>query len=257
MMEMNVLVCIKRVPDTGAKFELTDDEQDIVTRHLGFTISPHEECAVEEAIRIVEQHGGSSTVLTLGPAEAEEQLRESLAKGVDRGILLETDGSEWDPGETARAIVEGVRAHANGSPPFDLLLFGNEAADTGNYQVGIRVATALELPCVTGVKDLALRDGAVVAKREIPSGWEVFEVSLPAVVTVKEGINLPRHPSLRGTMMAKKKQIERARPERSGSGLEKIRLRLPEERGGEVKILGQGSDAVPRIVDVLKELEVL
>jgi electron transfer flavoprotein len=123
---------------------LTDDDQAIQTRHLGFTISPHEECAVEEAVRLVEATGGEAVVLTLGPAEAEEQLRDSMAIGADRGILLKTDGTEWDPQATAHAIVEAIRAEE----PFDLLLFGNESADAGNYQVGIRVAYALGLPVV-------------------------------------------------------------------------------------------------------------
>ena len=103
---MRILVCVKRVPLTGGKMVLTADEQALETRHLGFTISPHEECGVEEAVRLVEQHGGEVTVLTLGPPEAEEQIRECLAIGADRGILLETGGEEWDPQATAAAIVE-------------------------------------------------------------------------------------------------------------------------------------------------------
>ena len=129
---------------------LTEDEQALETRHLGFTISPHEECAVEEAVRLVEANGGETVVLTLGPAEAEEQLRDCMAIGADRGILLKTDGAEWDPQATAAAIVDAIRAE----DPFDLIMFGNESADAGNYQVGIRVAYALGLPVVTGLKKI-------------------------------------------------------------------------------------------------------
>ena len=106
---MDILVCVKRVPLTGGKMVLTADERAIETRHLGFTISPHEECGVEEAVRIVEAGGGSVTVVTLGPPEAEEQLRECLALGADRAILLETDGSDWDPEATAAALHRGDR----------------------------------------------------------------------------------------------------------------------------------------------------
>src|ERR1700757_3428919 len=109
---MNILVCVKRVPLTGGKIVLTDDQRAISTRHLGFTVSPHEECGAEEAVRLVEAVGGSSTVLTLGPPEAEEQLRDMMAIGVDRGIHLVTDGSEWDPQATACAIVDAVRAES-------------------------------------------------------------------------------------------------------------------------------------------------
>jgi len=107
---MNILVCIKRVPDVGSKFRLTDDGQAIDTTCLGFTISPHEECAVEEAISIIEKTGGNATVLTLGPAEAEEQLKDSLARGMTDAILLESDQPEWDPYQTAQAIIETVKS---------------------------------------------------------------------------------------------------------------------------------------------------
>src|SRR5206468_3677792 len=101
-----------------------------------------------------EAHGGGVTVLTLGPATAEDQLRDAMAIGCDRAILLETDGREWGAMATAEAIVAVVQAQAAAGVGFDLLLFGHEAADTGDFQVGIRVAVALGLPCVTGVKAL-------------------------------------------------------------------------------------------------------
>jgi electron transfer flavoprotein beta subunit len=248
---MNVFICVKRVPATGGKIELTADGLDIDTRYLGFTISPHEECAVEEAIRLVEAHGGTATVLTLGPAAAEEQLRDAMAMGVERAVLLETDGREWDAGATAQAIVEAI--HARGMSP-DILLFGNEAADTGDYQVGVRVAYALNLPCVTGIKALEIRDEKAIAKRESSAGWEVFEVALPAVFTVKEGINLPRYVPLLGRLKAKKRPFERIQPAWSGNTQEKVRLRLPPAQGSQVEILGTGPEAAARAVDVFRIL---
>jgi electron transfer flavoprotein beta subunit len=248
---MDVLVCIKRVPATSGTIELTADGLDIDTRYLGFTISPHEECAVEEAVRLVEAHGGAATVLTLGPAAAEEQLRDAMAMGIERAVLLEIDGREWDPGATAQAIVEAIRA--DGVSP-DILLFGNEAADTGDYQVGVRVAYALDLPCVTGIKSLEIRDGRAIAKRETSAGWEVFEVALPAVFTVKEGLNLPRYVPLLGRLKAKKRSIKRIRPAWSENALEKVRLRLPQVQGAQVEILGTGPEAAGRVIDVLRIL---
>ncbi len=254
---MNVLVCIKRVPATGGRITLTADEQEIDTRHLGFTISPHEECGAEEAVRLVEAHGGSSTVLTLGPEAASEQLRDAMAIGIDRAILLETDGREWDPVATAGAIVDAIRSEQAAGTTFDLLLFGNEAADSGDYQVGVRVAVALDLPCLTGVKALEVRDGVAVAKREAAGGWEVFEVPLPAVVTVREGINLPRYPSVPGRLRAKKKEIVRIVPAPRPDGPVKLRLRLPVEQEGSVEILGTGPEAAPKVVELLVRLGVL
>ena len=255
---MEILVCVKRVPATGGRIVLTPDAQEIDTRYLGFTVSPHEECAVEEAVRIVEAQGGSSAVLTLGPVAAEEQLRDAMAVGVDRAILLETDGREFDPVATAAAIVESTRAQEEAHGPFDLILFGNEAADTGDFQVAIRVAVALGRPIVTGIKSLTARDGNVVARREAPGGgWETCELPLPAVVSVKEGLNLPRYPSVPGRLRAKRKEIERSAPAWSQTGPIKLGLRLPEEQGAPVEILGRGPDAAPAVVDLLVRIGVL
>jgi electron transfer flavoprotein beta subunit len=251
---MNILVSVKRVPLTGGKMVLTDDQRAISTRHLGFTISPHEECAAEEAVRIIEQHGGSSTVLTLGPPEAEEQLRDVMAIGVDRAVHLVTDGEEWDPQGTAQAIVDAIRAEPE---PHDLLLFGNESADAGNYQVPIRVAHALGLPCVTGIKAIALQDGSVRCEQEIAGGRDVYVVPMPAVITVKEGLNLPRYPSVPGRLRAKRKPVAASTPARPAPRLEMVRLVAPEGPGKQVRVLGHGPEAAPAVVEVLRELGVV
>jgi electron transfer flavoprotein beta subunit len=248
---VNVLVCVKRVPLTGGKIVLTEDERAISTRHLGFTVSPHEECGAEEAVRLVEQHGGSSTVLTLGPSEAEEQLRDMMAIGVDRAIHLVTDGQEWDPQATAAAIAEAIRAD---SDAYDLILFGNESADAGNYQVAIRVAHALALPCVTGVKAIAPGDGEVRCEQEVAGGRDVYIVPMPAVLTVKEGLNLPRYPSVPGRLRAKRKPVVSNTPGRPEPRLEMVRLKLPPGSGKQVEILGHGQDAAPAVLGVLTEL---
>ncbi len=248
---MRILVCVKRVPITGGRIVLTDDARGIETRFLGFTVSPHEECAVEEAVRLVEAHGGETVVLTLGPAEAEEQLRDAMAIGADRGILLETDGSEWDPQATARAIAEAIGQQEE---PFDLLLFGNEAADSGDYQVTVRVAQALGLPCVTGVKSLEVRDGGFVARREAAGGWEVFELPMPAIVAVREGINLPRFPSVPGRLRAKKKTVVAMAVKPEAGGQEMAVLKLPAGSGKQAEVLGTGPEAAPRVVEILRSL---
>jgi electron transfer flavoprotein beta subunit len=245
---LRTLVCIKRVPETGARITLTADEQEIDTTYLGFTISPHEECAVEEAVRI----GGETTVLTLGPAAAAEQLRGALAMGIDSAILLETTGGDWSAEATAAAIADAVRDRG-----FDLLLFGNEAADTGDYQVAVRVAHALGLPCVTGVKGLEVGDTTLVAHREAGGGREIFEPPLPAVVSVKEGINLPRYPSLHGRLKAKKATVETFAVSPRESRLEKVRLVVPQEAPSTVEILGHGAGAAARVVEVLRDLGVV
>jgi electron transfer flavoprotein beta subunit len=278
---VNVLVCVKRVPQTGGRIVLTADGQAIDTRFLGFTISPHEECGVEEAVRIVERDGGSSAVLTLGPAEAEDQLRDAMALGIDRAILLETDGREWDPVSTAAAIVETIQAQEAANGRFDLIVFGNEAADTGDFQVGVRVAVALGRPIVNGIKGLAFRDGLAVARREAPGGgWETYELPLPAIVGVKEGLNLPRYPSVPGRLRARKKDVERVQLGASPAGALGLGagedaalaaageqrpipgpamhlLRLPAEEHTAAEVIGRGAESAPAIVDLLERLGVL
>jgi electron transfer flavoprotein beta subunit len=254
---MNILVCVKRVPLTGGKITLTEDEQAIQTRHLGFTVSPHEECAAEEAIRLIEQHGGESVVLTLGPPEAEEQLRDMMAIGVDRAIHLVSDGGEWDPQATAAAIVAAIEADGTA---FDLLLFGNESADAGNYQVAVRVAQTLRRPCVTGIKAITLENQApptLRCEQEVAGGRDVYAVPLPAVVTVKEGINLPRYPSVPGRMRAKRKPLAASEPTRDGARLEMVRLVLPPGSSKQAEVLGHGPEAAPRVVEILQEIGVM
>ena len=240
---MRTLVCVKRVPMTGGKMVLTADGQALETKHLGFTISPHEECAVEEAVRV----GGEVVVLTLGPAEAEEQLRDCMAIGADRGILLKTS-EEWDAQSTAAAIVDAIR----GEEPFDLILFGNESADAAGFQVGIRVAHALGLPVVTGLKKIEVGDGRVRCKREVGGARDVYEAPLPAVLTVLEGLNLPRYPSVPGRLRAKSKPLAVVEPARPEQKLEKLRLIVPEGQGKQAEIL---EDAA-QVVAVLQSLGV-
>jgi electron transfer flavoprotein beta subunit len=254
---MEIGVCVKRVPMVGGKIVLTTDAQEVDTRMSGFTISPHEECAVEEAVQITERLGGTVSVITLGPAVAADQLREALALGAKRAVLLETDGREWGPIATAAAIVAEVRRYAASGPGYDLLLCGNEAADTGDYQVGIRVACALGWPCVTGIKNLEVTESGAAARREYRGGEEAFEFALPAVICVKEGINLPRYPSLPGRLRAKRAQIERHEPQWQEEGLRKRLLQVPATERKQATVLGTGADAVPALIGVFEEWGVL
>jgi electron transfer flavoprotein beta subunit len=253
---MRVLVCVKRVPLTGGKIVLTQDAQAIETRHLGFTISPHEECGVEEAVRMVESAGGESVVLTLGPPEAAEQLRDAMALGADRAIHLVSDGEEWDPQATAGAIVDAIRADETANGPFDLVLFGNESADAGNYQVGIRVAYALSRPVATGLKGVSVERATIRCEQEAAGGRDVYKLPLPAVLGVLEGLNLPRYPSVPAKLRAQRKPIESSSPTRPDPELEKVRLVVPEGQGKEALVLGQGPEAAPAVVAILQQIGV-
>ena len=257
---MDILVCVKRVPTVGGAITLTADGRAVDTRMSGFTISPHEECAVEEAVRLVSAHGGSVTVVTLGTAEAEEQLRACLALGAAKAILLEVERDA--PGEFGPIATAAALASVASAGPYDLVLLGNEASDTGDYQVGIRLAHLLGRPVATGIKELSvsgdsLSGGSLEARREYRGVAETFRLPLPAVITVKEGINLPRYPSLPGRLRAKRAVINRVPVTYQPEGLRMLTLRVPATARHSATVLGHGRDAVPELIRVLEELGVL
>jgi electron transfer flavoprotein beta subunit len=256
---MRILVCVKRVPAPGAKINITADGQDVDTAHLGFAMSPHEECAVEEAVQLVERFDGEATVLTLGPPEAEEQLRYAASLGVQNAVLLSTDGSAWDPQRTARAIVSAVQSLEAEDGPFDLILFGNESADSGGYQVGVRVAYALGRPIVNAIKGIEpdLDAGTTRVKREIDGGFEIYDLPLPAVLGVKEGLNLPRYPTMKGRLASKKVGVTVIEATADGGGQGRVRLKPPPAQASTMVKLGDGPEAASAIVDLFEELGLL
>lgn len=249
---MRVLVCVKRVPAPGAKIVLTEDARSIDANLLSFTISPHEECAVEAAVQLAEASDGSVAVLTLDPPEAEDQLRSSLAAGANEAVLIPIDDEDWDPMSTSSAIAAAI-GELEAGDPFDLILFGNESADAGGYQVGIMVAHSLARPVVSGIKGIDVDEGGVRLRRDTPAGSEVYCLPLPAVVAVKEGINLPGYPTLKGRLNAKKVEVQRIDEPRSGSGQQMVRLVTPVQEVSKTTIL----DNVGAVVDVLEELHVV
>lgn len=254
---MRVLVCVKRVPAPGAKIVIGSDRRSLDTAHLGFTMSPHEECAVEEAVQIVEREGGDSTVLTLGPPEAEDQLRYALSLGIGSAALVSTDGSDWDPQRTAASIAAAISELEARDGRFDLILFGNESADSGGFQVGVRVARTLGRPVVNGAKGIEFADGRAIVRRPFDGGFEEYHLPLPAVVGVKEGINLPRYPTLKGRLSSKKAEVDSIAPGGQRGGLSIVEFRPPREQVTETVILGHGPEAAPKVVEILTEIGVL
>lgn len=256
---MRVLVCVKRVPAPGAKINITDDEQAVDATNLGHTMSPHEECGLELAVQLVEAHGGESHVLTLGAAEADEQCRWAASIGVDKATLVDVGSTDWDPQRTARAITDSISAIEAVDGVFDVIVFGNESADTGGFQVGVRVSRALGRPMVNAIKDVEVSDDATVveARREIDNGFEVYRLPMPCAIGVKEGITWPRYPTMRGRLASKKLAVEVTASDAETGGQTKVRLTRPEEQVSETVILGHGPEAAPQVVELLKELGLL
>ncbi|PKH43758.1 electron transfer flavoprotein beta subunit [Nocardioides alpinus] len=253
----NPLVCVKRVVDSSSEVVLTEDGQGVDGRFAGFTMSAHEECAVELAVQVAAADGGSATVVTLGDADAVEQLRAALAVGCAAATHVVAESATFGPADVARELAAVVRDHEAAGTPHELVLLGNDAADSGDFQVGIRLAYELGWPVVNGVSSVSVSDGEVTASGSGPDGHETFRLPLPAVVTILEGGVAPRYPTVPGRMKAKKVPIEERQTTGSPVGPSRVRLVLPPPSSSNVEVLGQGAAAAPAVVDLFERLGVL
>lgn len=254
---MRVLVCVKRVPDVASEVMLTADEQAVDARYVGYTVSNHEQCAVELAIRVADATGGSVTLVSVGAQESTEQLRNLLALGAHEAVLVEADPLALGPADVAKEVAAVVQAHAAEGRGYDVVLLGNDAADSGDFQVGIRLAYALGWPVVNGATLVETADGRAIAQNDGPDGEETYSVPLPAVVTVMEGGVEPRYPTLKVRMAAKKIEIEQRPSAVTPQGAGRLRLRVPPPQPSTVEVLGEGPEAAPAVVDLLERLGVL
>jgi electron transfer flavoprotein beta subunit len=244
---VKIAVCIKRTPDTETRVRVAADGISLEETGVKFILNPYDEFAVEEALQRRDKAGGGEVVaVALGPDAAQETIRSALAMGADRGVLLKADAIPAD----ALAVAKALAAELGGGG-YDLILFGKMAVDDYNHAAGPMVAELLGLPCVTAISKLELEGGKGVAEREIEGGVEVVEFALPAVLTAEKGLNTPRYPALKGIMAAKKKPIE-VKPAALGAARVVVSaLALPAERKAG-RIVGEGPDAVPELVRLLR-----
>lgn len=254
---MTVLVCVKRVVDSSSEVVLTEDGQGVDGRYAGFTMSAHEECAVELAVQIATADGQGASVMTLGDADAVEQLRAALAVGCVAATHVVADPQTFGPADVAREIAAVVEDSQRSGGGHDLVLLGNDAADSGDFQVGIRLAYELGWPVVNGARTVTVADGVVTAHAAGPDGHETYELPLPAVVTVLEGGVEPRYPTVPGRMKAKKVPIDEREPSAAPSGPGRVRMLLPPPAPSSVQVLGKGPEAAPAVVDLFEQLGVL
>ncbi len=244
---MNVIVCLKRVPDTETRIRIDASGSSIDPGGVKYIISPYDEYAVELALRAREAaEEGEVALLTFGDSAAQETLRKGLAMGADSAVLL-TGEAGMDGLATAKALV----AELEGSDA-PLFLFGVKAADDDQQQVGPMVATLMGRPCVTGVASFEVADGRAVCHREVEGGTELVEVMLPAVLTITKGPYEPRLASLKGIMSAKRKPLEEKAGRPGGSRVHVRRLSEPPPRAPG-RIVGEGAEAVPELVRLLRE----
>ena len=244
---MKIVICMKRVPDTAAKIKVAASGKSIDSTGIEYVINPYDEYGIEEALRIKEKHGqGEVIILSLGSEKATSVIRNALAMGADRAILLKDESDNYDSFATANALAKVLKEI---NP--DIIFFGKQAVDSDNSQVGSMVAQILNLPCVTVINKLEISDKKAIAHRQIEGGIEVVETNLPAVFTAQKGLNEPRYASLKGIMAAKKKSLEEKTPEKVDSRIEIINMELPPMRKAG-KIVGEGADAVPELLKLLQ-----
>ena len=244
---MNILVCIKQVPDTETRIKIGEDKKSIDPTDVNWILNPYDEYAVEEALQIKERLSDATvTVISVGPEQTTKAIRDALAMGADEAVLVKTD-QVLDSLATAKALAAAIK-----EMPYDLILSGKQGVDNDNLQVGPMVAELLNIPCVTFISELKLEDGKATVKREVEGGMETIEASLPALFTAEKGLNEPRYPALRGIMMAKRKPIQEKEVEIDSPKIQIVNIEYPPTREGG-KIVGEGVDAVPELVRLLRE----
>src|SRR5512134_3420949 len=229
------------------RFSIAPDRKSLDPAGLKYEMSDFDGYALEVALRLVEKQGAGEVVLvTVGPDGVQETLRKGLAMGAARAIQLKADEVPFDGLAIARALAAEL-----GGADYDLILFGRMATDTASGTVGAMVAELIDRPCVTAASQLDIADGRGTARRDLEGAAETVRFPLPAVVTIDEGIARPRLATLKGIMAAKKKPLE-VKPAQLGEvRLTVESMALPPERTGG-RILGEGSDAVPELVRLLR-----
>lgn len=244
---MKIAVCVKRVPDMDVRFRIAADNTSVDEAGLKFDINDFDSWAVEAALQLRDKNAGSEvTAISLGPDVVQETIRKALSMGVDKGIQLKVDKVPFDGLAVAKVLAEELKTGG-----YDLILFGKLSPDSSNGVVGAMVAELLGMPAVTAISSLEIADGKGKAKRELEGAQEIVEFPLPAILTVDEGLNTARLPSLKGIMAAKKKPLEVKQARIPQSQLTVRKLELPPERKAG-RVVGEGAGAVPELVKLLQ-----
>jgi len=258
---MNVLVCVKQIPDPNAPGKLDPQTKRLVREGVDLVLDPGDEHAVEAGLQLVEKDGGEVAIISMGPPRALEAIRRALAMGAHRGILVtDPELENSDALSTAKAIAAAIKGQ-----PFDLIICGTESTDGSSGAMPAQLAELLGLPLLSFAKKLEVSNGKAVIDRQTDEGYDVVEAPLPAVVTVTGGINEARYPALRGIMQAKNKDVKQI-------GLAEIQLSgqagkaaltqevvdiAPAEARKAGEVIDDKGDGAKRVADFLSELKVI
>lgn len=243
---MNIAVLVKLVPDSQAVIKIGEDHKSIATADLNFVLNPYDEYAVEEGLKIKEKLGGTVSVFSMGDKNAEKALRTALAMGADEAIHVQYPGG-LDMLGTSKALAAVLKDRG-----FDIILAGKVAIDDDCGAIGAMVAEQLDMPHVSAVDKLEVTADKITAERAIEGGVEVFESTLPVLLTAEKGLNEPRYASLKGIMMAKRKKIETIDADKFDAMAEIVEMTYPPTRPAG-RIIGEGVEAVPELIRLLKE----
>ena len=257
-MALKIAVCVKSVPDTETNIRVADDKTNIALDGVRFITSPYDEFAIEAALKLKEQHGGETTVFSVGGAEVTDVLRDSLARGIDTAVHINDPDLQWlDPLSTGEVLAAAIKDGG-----FDMVIMGQQGVGGDNNQVPSILAEFLDMPQVTMVVNLEAADGKFKAEREIEGAHEFVEGSLPCVISAQKGLNEPRYPSIKGVMAARRKPIETRDAEalglkgKVGGDARKIilkEMRIPASRPQGTVLDGDASTQAKKLVELLRQ----
>ena len=257
---MNIIVCIKQVPET-TEVKINPETNTLIREGVKSIINPFDMYAIEEAVRLKEKFGGKATAISMGPPQAEAALKEAISMGIDEGILISDRafaGSDtWATSFTLTAAIKKIGA-------FDLILCGKQASDGDTAQIGPGIAMHLDIPQVTYVKKIEEVKGNVLrVERMMEEGFEIIKIPLPALLTVVKEINEPRIPSLRGMMRAKSAKVTlwtqkelNLDPQKiglTGSPTQVVKIFTPPSRIGGQILKGETPELAEQLVELLRQ----
>jgi electron transfer flavoprotein beta subunit len=253
---MKIVVCVKQVPDTEARIKIAPDGKGIAEGDLNWIVSPYDEYAIEEALKLKEAKGGEVVLISVGPDRVQSALRNGLAMGADSAIHMKDPLFDaLDAHGTAWALAAAIKPLGP-----DLVLAGQQGVGTDNSQVPGRLAEILDLPQVTMAVKIEITDSKATVQREVEGATETWETTLPAVLSAQKGLNEPRYASLKGIMAAKKKPITVVDAAAAGLKAEDLApktrvtaMELPAARSAVKMIEGDADTQVKELLRILHD----
>lgn len=245
---MNIVVCVSHVPDTTTRVNVGQDQKSLDPAGVKFILNPYDEFAVEEALKLRDKHKGEVTAISVGPDTAKEAIRQALAMGADKGVLIKGDKSD------SFAVAE-MLANQLKTMNADLILLGKQSIDFDGSDIAPMLSELLDMPAATVVVGLSIDGASAKAEKEVEGGREVIELSMPCIIAAQKGLNDPRYPSLPNIMKAKQKPIQEVTGESTGARTQVVKMEKPDKKRANkiVKSDGNPQQAAQELARMLHE----